>query len=121
MRQLWHLFSLLLASGTRLFSYGDYVDQLLENLSPKSQFYSRQQTDLLQSLYTNRASYMLDAPEEIEQMIIAAKLPEEEFVKISLDEIPSGKLRYLMCGQAVSDNLIKRLNTAINKLYPTQD
>jgi len=101
------------------FSYGAYVDQLLENLSPKTQFYSRQQTDLLQALHTDQASYMLVAPEEIGQMIIAAKLPEVEFVKISLDEVPSGNLRYLMCGQAVSDNLIEQLNSSIDKLYPT--
>jgi polar amino acid transport system substrate-binding protein len=103
------------------FSYGAYVDQLLEKLSPKSLFYSKQQTELLLSLHTNQASYMLVAPEEIQQMIIAAKLPEEEFVKITLDEIPSGNFRYLMCGQAVSDNLIEQLNFAIEKLYPAAD
>jgi len=54
-------------------------------------------------------------------MIIAARLPEEEFVKISLDEIPSGNLRFLMCGQAVSDILIEQLNVAIEKLYPTDN
>ena len=102
------------------FSYGTYVDQLLEKLSPKSLFYSKQQAELLLSLHTNQASYMLVAPEEIQQMIIAAKLPEEEFVKMTLDEIPSGNFRYLMCGQTVSDSLIKQLNSAIEKLYPIE-
>lgn len=103
------------------FSYGIYVDQLLEKLSPKSRFYSKKQSSLLQALYTHQASYMLIAPEEIEQMIVAAKLPAEEFIQIPLDEIPHGNLRYFMCGHAVSDNLLEQLNSAIAKLYPTLD
>jgi len=103
------------------FSYGTYVDALLEKLSPKSQYYSKQQTDLLLSLHTNQASYMLVAPEETQQMIRAAKLPEKEFVKITLGEIPNGNYRYLMCGQAVSDNLIEQLNSAIDKFYSPVD
>ena len=102
------------------FSYGAYVDQLLEKLTPRSQFYSKRQTDLLLSLHTNQASYMLAAPEEIQQMIIAAELPEDEFVSITLEEIPHGNFRYLMCGHAVSDNLIKKLNSAIKEIYPTE-
>ncbi|WP_321367742.1 transporter substrate-binding domain-containing protein [uncultured Desulfuromusa sp.] len=103
------------------FSYGTYVDQLLEKLSPKSRFYSKKQSSLLQALHANQASYMLIAPEEIEQIILTAKLPAEEFVKIPLEEIPHGNLRYLMCGHAVSDNLMAQLNSAIAKLYPTMD
>ena len=100
------------------FSYGTYVDQLLVKLTPRSQFYSKRQTELLQSLHTNQASYMLVAPEEIQQMIIAANLPEDEFVTMTLDEIPNGNFRYLMCGQTVSDHLIEQLNSAIKKLSP---
>ncbi len=100
------------------FSYGDYVDRLMEKLTPATYFSSKNQIDLLKAIYTKRASYMLVAPEEIEQMIAAAGLPAAEFVTIALDEIPAGNFRYLMCGKAVSDEVMGRLNAVIEELYP---
>ena len=103
------------------FSYGSYVDHLLEQLTPKSKYFSKNQADLLQAIYANQASYMLVAPEEIEQMIVTAALPAAEFITITLDKVPSGNYRYLMCGQAVSNELIDQLNSAIEELYPDLD
>ncbi len=98
------------------FSYGAYVDQLMQRHAPASSFFSRSQKALLQALNNGSATYMLIAPEEVDGLIASTDLPRSSFVQLTLPEIPHGNYRYLMCGEAVSDTLIKRLNTAIDKL-----
>jgi len=101
------------------FSYGNHVDTLMETLSPVSLFRSNEQVQLLQAIYTQLADYMLIAPEEIDMLIRSSGLPKEEFISLPLQGTPAGNLRYLMCGQGVSDESMQRLNAAISKLYPT--
>lgn len=100
------------------FSYGSYVDQLLEKYNPSSYFGTSTQTDLLAALFSGQANYMLVAPEEVAEMAKTAGLTVNDFELIELNEIPAGNLRYLMCDQAVSDETIERINKAIEKLYP---
>ena len=100
------------------FSYGFYVDQLLEKYNPRSYFGTNTQADLLAALFAGQANYMLVAPEEVVEMAKKAGLAVNEFELIELNEIPAGNLRYLMCDQAVSDENIERMNKAIEKLYP---
>lgn len=100
------------------FTYGRFVDDLLGELTPKSVFFTGNQSALLQAVADQRADYMLVAPEEIEMLARSVGLPIEELVTIKLADIPVGNLRYLMCSQAVSDETITQLNAAINKLYP---
>lgn len=101
------------------FSYGSYVDQILSDLVPESLFFSTEQGDLLAAIHAGKASYMIMAPEEIDMLIRSTRLPAEDFVRIELEDIPAGNLRYLMCGQGVDAELLEKLNTAIRKLYPT--
>jgi len=103
------------------FSYGSYVDHLMEEYSPASSFYSGSQAALLHAIDTGKVTYMLVAPEEVQQMIASVKRPPTSFVQISLDEIPHGNFRYLMCGHAVSDELIGKLNSAIDTLSSKAD
>ena len=90
----------------------------MEKLSLSNYFSSKKQAKLLQSIYTEQTSYLLVAPEEIEQMIATAELPADEFVRILQDEMSAGNFRYLLYGQAVSDELLDRIKSAIEKFYP---
>lgn len=98
------------------FSYGAYVDRLMEQHPPTSLSLSKSQTDLLHAIDTGKATYMLVAPEEAEQIISAAHLSSKTFIQISLADIPRGNNRYLMCNKAVSNEVIDKLNFAIDKL-----
>jgi hypothetical protein len=51
-------------------------------------------------------------------LISSSGLPKNEFITLPLVGLPVGNLRYLMCGQGVSDETIQQLNAAIDKLYP---
>ena len=102
------------------FSYGEVVDRLLAELSPASLFRTTEQVQLLQALHDRSADYMLIAPEEIEMLISSSGLAETEFISVPLAGMPAGNLRYLICGQGVSDEVMTRLDAAISKLYPGQ-
>lgn len=102
------------------FSYGSYVDDLLEKLTPKTLFLAGEQGCLLRAVAAQRASYMLVAPEEIDTLIGLTGLSAGAVVAIPLADVPAGNLRYLMCNRAVTDETLERLNQAIDKLYPLQ-
>lgn len=100
------------------FSYGNYVDDLLEKLSPASLFRSNEQAQLLQAIQEKSADYMLIAPEEGAMLISSAGLQKQDFVSLPLLGVPEGNQRHLMCGQGVSDRVMQQLNAAIEQLYP---
>jgi hypothetical protein len=100
------------------FSYGDYVDQLLERKNPRSFFSTHSQSELIRSIEQGKADYMLIAPEEANDLIRAVGLKPDSFAMIDLSEIPAGNLRYLMCNQAVTDETLQRINYAIAKYFP---
>jgi len=99
------------------FSYGDLVDGLLGELSPQSVLFTGEQTALLQAIMEQRATYMLVAPEEIDLLTQAAGVSKEDVVALPLTDAPIGNLRYLMCNQAVSDQIMEKMNRAIVQLY----
>lgn len=100
------------------FSYGTYVDSLLRELTPKSVFFTGNQSNLLQAIVDHRASYMLVAPEEITMLARSIGKADKDFVSFQLEDIPEGNLRYLMCNQDLDAETLGRLNNAIKKLYP---
>lgn len=100
------------------FSYGQFVDQLLDELSPEVLFLSGEQTDLLRAIVGQKAAFMLVAPEEIANLADLSGVSEEQLFSLELDDIPAGNARYLMCSEAVTDETMLQLNAAISSLYP---
>ena len=100
------------------YSYGAYVDKLIERFSPSTYYSLKPQSELVQTLHADHATYMLISPEEVSQLIATAGLPESNFITIPLEEIPAGNFRYLMCNRDIDDELLEKLNQAIRKLYP---
>lgn len=98
------------------FSYGSYVDDLLEKLNPTSFFETESQLGLLQSIAEGNSDYMLIAPEEIDELIGRSHFSASRFTTKTLHEIPAGNLRYLMCNQVVDDEIMGRINHAIAEI-----
>ncbi|MCW8860310.1 MAG: transporter substrate-binding domain-containing protein [Deltaproteobacteria bacterium] len=98
------------------FSYGSFVDQLLEHHNPVSYFGTKSQADVVRAIAQGKANYMLAAPEEVDVMMQSAGLAADDFATMTLSEIPAGNLRYLMCGKQVSAETMQRLNIAIERL-----
>jgi polar amino acid transport system substrate-binding protein len=98
------------------FSYGDYIDDLLEESTPTGYIKAQSQQELLEALLTDRVSYMLVAPEEVDTMIREAGFERIDFFTHSLTDIPEGNLRYLMCTKQINNALMERINLAIDQL-----
>lgn len=97
------------------FSYGDYIDKLIEDFSPETERVTADQSHLIKMLYAGRIKYMLIAPEEMEALVNSANLSTDLFDTVSLSDVPSGNIRYIMCSRCVGQDLIRRINLSIKK------
>lgn len=105
----------LLMGKVATFSYGDYVDSLIELYEPVTFEVTSTQKQLVQLVHLNRISYMIISPEEVDTLINMAGLNRHDFFLHSIPSIPEGNKRYLMCSYSVKDVTIERINAEIRK------
>jgi polar amino acid transport system substrate-binding protein len=53
------------------------------------------------------------APEEAAQAVLAAGFTDQDFKQIQIKNMPQGEHRHIMCSKQVPDEVIKKLNAAI--------
>ena len=97
------------------YSYGDYIDGLLREKEPESYLTVKGQASLIQAIAADDRKYILVAPEEAATLIRRASYRQEDFALVPLADVPVGNKRYLMCSQSVSDELLERINQAIDR------
>lgn len=114
LREVFSDKSLIMATMSA-FSYGSYIDQLMEHVSPKTHEISSKQNLLPKLIMKGRAAYMLTAPEEVQTLVRSAGLNPDDFVSITMPDIPAGNRRYLMFSRGVSDEIVERINTSVRK------
>ncbi len=102
------------------FSYGSYVDSLLQSIPVRSVIIPTTNDVLPKLLLSQRASYMLVAPEEIPNLLRSAQVDASEFVALHVKDIPSGTPRYLIFSKNVPQNMIEDINAAITALTDQQ-
>ena len=114
LREVFSDKSLIMATMSA-FSYGSYIDQLMKDASPKTHEISSKQNLLPKLIMKGRAAYILAAPEEVETLVRSAGLSPDDFVSITMPDIPLGNRRYLMFSRGVSDEIVERINTSVRK------
>ena len=97
------------------YSYGEYIDGLLREKEPESYLTVKGQANLIQVIAADDRKYILVSPEEATSLIRRAGYQQEDFALVPLADIPVGNNRYLMCSQSVSDELLKRIDQAIER------
>ena len=102
------------------FSYGSYVDNLLQSIPVRSVIIPTTNDVLPKLLLSQRASYMLVAPEEIPNLLRSAQVDASEFVALHIKDIPSGTPRYLIFSKNVPQSMIEDINAAITTLTDQQ-
>jgi len=106
--------SLIMATMSA-FSHGSYIDGLMKDVSPKIHEISSRQNLLPKLIMNGRAAYMLTAPEEVETLVRSAGLEPDDFVSITMPDIPAGNRRYLIFTRGVSDDIIDKINISVRK------
>lgn len=98
------------------FSYGDYIDDLLDKHKPQTLEVTGKQGQLVRLLSIGRISYLFISPVEVPTIIASAGFSTHKLETHILSDIPKGNKRYLMCSTATSDQSINRLNLAIQEV-----
>lgn len=95
--------------------YGAYLDPLLAKIPDANVL--KTSTDFPRSvkmIRAKRADLAIVAQEEIDTFIKNADLDINDFKVIHFTDVPGVEYRYILCSQAVSPDLITRINKAID-------
>ena len=106
----------LIMAQVASFSYGEALDRMLRDIRVRNLTVSTSQAILPKLILHGRATYMLAAPEEVQTLLRSAGVDPERFVSLKMDDIPAGNLRHFMFSKSVPENVIRRINQAIESL-----
>ncbi|MCP5208527.1 MAG: hypothetical protein H7A01_15075 [Hahellaceae bacterium] len=112
-------FSELLADSTlswathRGFSYGQYLDGLVQQYATNRSEFSGDQMLLPKMMLKGRASYMIIAKEEFLPLIYSSGLGLDDFFLQPMADAPPVNERFLMCSKSVTPELIEKINQVI--------
>lgn len=95
------------------YSYGDAMDTRVAELAPTTRKTTDENLLMVKAIKLHMADYMIMAPEEANQAILAAGFKDSEFAQIKVENMPPTEFRHIMCSKSVPDEVIKRLNAAI--------
>ena len=97
------------------YSYGEFLDQKIEELDPVRIETTVENSGMLKMIYARHADYFFIAPEEAEGLIKASDFDLQDFKIIHFTDIVAGEKRYILCSFQVDDSIIERLNEAIRQ------
>lgn len=96
------------------FSYGAYIDGLLATIKPQTVITTNENMQMVEMIRIGRADFMFAAEEEAHYLIEQAGFRPRDFKIIRPPDVPPGERRYIICSKMVEDEVIARLNAAID-------
>ncbi|MCH8619538.1 transporter substrate-binding domain-containing protein [Undibacterium sp. TS12] len=96
------------------FSYGHYIDTALAKIKPQTVVSNGTNTQMLQLVAAKSADLMFAAPEEANYLIEQSNTGKDKFIQFKTSDMPDGGERYLICSKNVPDEVMGKLNKAIN-------
>lgn len=103
------------------YSYGDYLDSKIEQINPRTITTTVDTQAMLKMLHSFRADYFFVTEEEAKEHLLYSSLKKGDFKLVTFSDIPKGNKRYLICSKQVEEDVMKRLNRAINYLVKLED
>jgi len=97
------------------YSYGSYIDGMIEKYNPKRHSVLVENTNMLQMINVTRADYFFTAEEEADGLIRNAGLFQGDYKYIRFPNTPAGNKRYILCSKKVGSDVIDKLNSWIDK------
>ena len=98
------------------YSYGDFIDGLIQELKPKKIVTTVENLNMLRMIALDRADYFFIAEEEANELVKAAEFRPTDFKYIHFSNSPSGSQRYLWCSRQLSEATMAAINQAIVEL-----
>jgi polar amino acid transport system substrate-binding protein len=100
------------------FSYGPFIDALLEKHKTVLTKSNGSATQMLQLVNAKMVDFMFASEEEAEYLVEQSGINAKTFQQLQMADIPNGDFRYIMCSKQVSDEVIGKLNKAIAARKP---
>lgn len=98
------------------YSYGDFIDGLLQELQPKRRVTTVENLNMLRMIALDRADYFFIAEEEANELIKAAEFSPIDFKYIHFSNSPNGSQRHLWCSRQLPPSAMTAINRAISEL-----
>jgi uncharacterized protein (TIGR02285 family) len=102
------------------YSYGKYVDELIETLAPRSVITSQDGPGMVRMLLGGRFDYFFLNTENATH-VIQQSPRRSELATFTPTDVQPGNLRHILCTMKTDDAIIERLNRAIRSLQMPQD
>jgi len=96
------------------------VDAKIAESNPVKDITTSENAIMLERILLERADYLFISPEEAGHLIDLAGFERVDFKFVVFSDMPPGGKRYILCSQMVEDDIINRLNRAINEQIPHQ-
>lgn len=106
--------SLIVKAG---YSYGALIDEMIAKYDPWRHTTTADNVSMLKMIQAHRGDYCFMAEEEAMDLLIYSGLPRSDFKLITLENLPSGNHRYIICSKQVGSELMARLNGALKYLH----
>lgn len=97
------------------FSYGPFLDPLIQGMSGNLDKMAVPVALILQKVAFDRTQYMFADPEEVEMLIRSDDSVAKTLVRVPFSDIPPGNRRHFMCSPAVSPEILDRINAVIRQ------
>ncbi len=100
----------------RGWSYGKFFDELLEEFKTKKVVHNQTNDGSAAMLMAGRFDYLLISVDTADYLMQSVEGSASKLKVLEMKDAPPGDLRYIMCSQNVSDEIMARLNAAIDRL-----
>ncbi len=105
-----------LKMGAKLgYSYGDFIDTMVSLHKTNMITSTQSNTGLIKMLLANRFDYIFIPGDELNSILDQNAETVRKLSVISLDDMPEGNKRYILCSKMVKDEIIDRLNAQIKE------
>lgn len=95
------------------YSYGEFIDQKIAMLQPKEVITTGDNLSMLNMVHRYRADYFFIAQEEARALLASSQIQASDFKLVTFSDMPEGNKRYLICSKLVSEELMERIDRAI--------
>lgn len=102
------------------YSYGPFIDTKISEFKPNQMMTNSENLGMLKMIHARRADYFFISEEEAIVLTASSGLLETEFKFIKFNNVPEGNKRYLLFSKQVEDEVIKKINAAIQKYVHSQ-
>ncbi|MCK5311466.1 MAG: transporter substrate-binding domain-containing protein [Desulfobacteraceae bacterium] len=99
------------------YSYGQFIDIKIVEFNPTILISNSENVTMLKMIHSMRADYFFISEEEANVVIALSGFSREDFKYIKFKNMPKGNKRYLLFSKMVEDDMVERINNAIEKFH----